>query len=60
MFRTTLARQVRLFSTSPRVQKSVIDSAKETAKTIDKSVSSKIVQGIEKAGTYPRFKLNYL
>ncbi|KJX93390.1 hypothetical protein TI39_contig4323g00003 [Zymoseptoria brevis] len=47
MFRQTLLRQSRLFSTSVRVQKSAVEAAKDTITTADKAVSQKIVQGIE-------------
>lgn len=51
MFRQQLARNVRLFSTSVRVQnKGPIDAAKETLQSVDKTVSQKIVSGIEKGG----------
>lgn len=50
MFRQTLLRQTRLFSTSVRVQKSAVDAAKDTIKSADKAVSQKIVQGIEATG----------
>lgn len=50
MFRQTLARNVRLFSTSVRTQKSAVDAAKDAAKTVDKTVSQTIVKGIEGAG----------
>jgi hypothetical protein len=51
MFRQAIARQARLFSTSVPVRKSAVDSAKEAAQAVDKTVSQKIVQGIEGAGT---------
>lgn len=50
MFRQQLARNVRLFSTSVRVQKGPVDAAKDTLKTVDKTVSQTIVAGIEKGG----------
>jgi hypothetical protein len=55
MFRQTLLRQTRLFSTSVRVQKSAVDAAKDTIKSADKAVSQKIVQGIEATGMSPSF-----
>lgn len=51
MFRTTIARNARLFTTSARFQKSVVDSAKDTAKKVDRTVSDEIVKGIETGGT---------
>lgn len=51
MFRQTVARNVRLFSTSVRVQKGPVEAAKDTVKTVDKTVSQTIVKGIEKGGT---------
>lgn len=52
MFRTQLTRQVRLFSTSPIVRKSPVETVKDAAKTVDRAVSDKVVKGIEKGGTY--------
>ena len=45
-----LARQARLFTTSPYRQ-SVLDSAKEAAKKVDRTVSDAAVKGIETGGT---------
>lgn len=50
MFRTQIARQARLFSTSPIVRKSPVETVKDAAKTVDRAVSDKIVKGIEKGG----------
>ncbi|KAI9666249.1 MAG: hypothetical protein M1821_004184 [Bathelium mastoideum] len=47
MLRTTITRQARLFSTSPRVQKTVVDSAKDAVKKVDRTVSDAAVKGIE-------------
>ena len=44
-----LARQARLFTTSPYRQ-SVLDSAKDAAKKVDRTVSDAAVKGIEKGG----------
>jgi hypothetical protein len=52
MFRTQLARQVRLFSTSPIVRKSPVESVKDAAKTVDRTISDQVVKGIEKGGMY--------
>nr|POE64858.1 hypothetical protein CFP56_69550 [Quercus suber] len=49
MFRQAIARQARLFSTSPIVRKSAVDSAKETVQAADKTVAQQIVKGIESA-----------
>ena len=46
-----LARQARLFTTSPYRQ-SVVDSAKDTLKKVDRSVSDAAVKGIEKGGMF--------
>merc|ERR1719296_270147 len=51
MFRsiaTTASRNARLFSTAPALRKSALDSAKETAKSVDQTISAKAVSGIEK------------
>lgn len=50
MLRTTIARQARLFTTAPRLQKSTVEAVKDTAVKADKTVSEKIVQGIELGG----------
>ena len=52
MYRQTMLRQARLFSTSVRVRKSAVDQAKEALSSVDKSVAQTIVKGIEKGGTY--------
>lgn len=52
MFRQAVARNARLFSTSVRAQKSVVDSAKDAIKGVDKTVSQAAVKGIEKGGMY--------
>ena len=44
-----LARQTRFLSSSP-LRASVIDSAKDTAKKVDRTVSDAAVKGIEKGG----------
>lgn len=48
MFRTTLARNVRLFSTNVRLNKSAVDTAKESVEKVDRTVSDQLVKGIEK------------
>ena len=50
MLRTSLTRQARLFSTSPAVRKSVVDSAKDAAKKVDRTISDAAVKGIETGG----------
>lgn len=50
MFRQQLTRQVRLFSTTPTVRKSVVDSVKDAAKAVDQTISGAAVKGIEKGG----------
>jgi len=52
MYRQAIARQARLFSTSPRVRKSALDQAKEAVQNVDKSVAQTIVKGIEKGGMF--------
>jgi len=52
MYRQIIARQARLFSTSPRVRKSALDQAKEAVQNADKSVAQTIVKGIEKGGMF--------
>nr|POE93244.1 hypothetical protein CFP56_19256 [Quercus suber] len=49
MFRQAIARQARLFSTTPIIRKSAVDTAKETVQTADKTVAQQIVKGIESA-----------
>ena len=44
-----LARQARLFTTSPHRQ-SVLDTAKDTVKKVDRTVADAAVKGIEKGG----------
>ena len=51
MFRQSLLRQARLFSTSAPIRKSAIDAVKDTAKAVDQTVSQQAVKGIETAGT---------
>ena len=51
MYRQLLARQARLFTTSVRVRKSVLDTAKDTLKDVDKTVSQTLVKGIDAGGT---------
>jgi uncharacterized protein YjbJ (UPF0337 family) len=47
MLRTSLTRQARLFSTSSAIRKSVVDSAKDVAKKVDRTISDAAVKGIE-------------
>jgi hypothetical protein len=51
MFRTQIARQARLFSTSPIVRKGPVEAVKDAAKVVDRTVSNIAVKGIEKGGT---------
>lgn len=55
MIRATLARQsgLRLFTTSARYQKSVTDTIKDAAKSVDQTVANAAVKGIEAAGKLP-------
>lgn len=52
MFRQQLARQVRLFSTTPVARKSPVETIKDAAKAVDRTISGAAVKGIEKGGTY--------
>lgn len=56
MFRQQIARQARLFSTTPIARKTVVDSVKDSvkdaAKAVDRTISGAAVKGIEKGGTY--------
>lgn len=52
MFRQTITRQARLFSTTPIFRKSAVDTAKETVQAADKTVSQQIVKGIEASGIF--------
>jgi len=47
MFRTAITRQARLFSTSPIVRKSPVETVKDAAKAVDRKVSDAAVKGIE-------------
>ncbi|ORY12732.1 hypothetical protein BCR34DRAFT_482229 [Clohesyomyces aquaticus] len=50
MFRSAIARQARLFSTSPIVRKSPVETVKDAAKAVDRTISDAAVKGIEKGG----------
>ena len=52
MYRQAFARQARLFSTSVRTRKSAIDTVKEAAQNVDKTVSQTLVKGIETGGMH--------
>lgn len=52
MFRQQIVRQVRLFSTTPVARKSPVETVKDAAKAIDRTISGAAVKGIEKGGTY--------
>jgi len=52
MFRQQIARQARLFSTTPIARKSPVEVIKDAAKAVDKTISGAAVKGIEKGGTY--------
>jgi hypothetical protein len=52
MFRQQIARQARLFSTTPVTRKSPVEAIKDAAKAVDKTISGAAVKGIEKGGTY--------
>jgi len=44
--------QARLFSTSPVARKSVVDSAKDVLKAVDRTVSDAAVKSIETGGKF--------
>ncbi|PZD41372.1 hypothetical protein A1F97_04386 [Pyrenophora tritici-repentis] len=48
MFRQQIARQARLFSTTPVARKSPVEVIKDAAKAVDKTISGAAVKGIEK------------
>jgi len=54
MLRITLTRQAttatRLFSTVPYLQKGPIETVKDAAKKVDRTISDGLVQGIDKTG----------
>lgn len=52
MFRQAVARNVRLFSTTPAFRKGPVETAKDAAKSVDRTVSDTIVKGIEKGGKH--------
>lgn len=52
MFRAAVARNVRLFSTNVRLQKSATESVKDGLKAVDRTVSDAAVKGIEKGGMF--------
>ena len=47
MFRQQITRQVRLFSTTPIARKSPVETIKDAAKAVDKTISGAAVKGIE-------------
>jgi len=47
MYRTAIARQARLLSTSTRLQKGPVETAKDALKKVDRAVSDVAVKGIE-------------
>lgn len=48
---TTSIAQRAAFSTASPLHKTVVDSAKDTLKTVDRAVSDKLVDGIDTAST---------
>jgi hypothetical protein len=50
MFRTAIARQARLFTTTTRSQKGVVDTGKDVLKKVDRTVADAAVKGIETGG----------
>jgi hypothetical protein len=55
MFRQQIARQARLFSTTPVARKSPVETIKDAAKAVDRTISGAAVKGIEKGGTCTPF-----
>lgn len=54
MYRSAIARQTRLFSTSVYLRKGPVEGAKDAVKQVDRTVSDAAVKGIEKGGKpYP-------
>jgi hypothetical protein len=51
MFRSSIIRNARLFSTNARLQKSAVDTIKEAAQAVDRTISDAAVKGIETGGT---------
>ncbi|KAI6838649.1 hypothetical protein KC332_g2679 [Hortaea werneckii] len=49
MFRQTITKQARLFSTSVPARKSTVDSVKEGLHNVDKTISQQAVKGIDAA-----------
>jgi hypothetical protein len=52
MFRQQIARQARLFSTTPIARKSPVETIKDAAKAVDRTLSGAAVKGIEKGGKF--------
>ncbi|KAF1839735.1 hypothetical protein BDW02DRAFT_563785 [Decorospora gaudefroyi] len=48
MFRQQFVRQARLFSTTPVARKSPVETIKDAAKAVDRTISGAAVKGIEK------------
>merc|ERR1712227_702002 len=48
MFRSTIIRNARLFSTNARFQKSAAETVKDAAQAVDRTISDAAVKGIEK------------
>ncbi|KAF2849260.1 hypothetical protein T440DRAFT_469365 [Plenodomus tracheiphilus IPT5] len=48
MFRQQIVRQARLFSTTPIARKSPVETIKDAAKAVDRTISGAAVKGIEK------------
>ena len=55
MIRQAAIRNVRLFSTSVRLRKDPITTAKDAVKQVDRTVSQGAVKGIEKGGKFLNF-----
>lgn len=52
MFRQTITKQARLFSTSVPARKSTVDSVKEGLHNVDKTISQQAVKGIDAASKH--------
>jgi hypothetical protein len=50
MYRSAILRHTRLLSTTARLHKGPVEAAKDTLKSVDRTVSDVAVAGIEKGG----------
>ena len=59
MFRQTIIRNARLFSTNARLQKSATETVKDTLKAVDRTVSDAAVKGISKGGMLSSLNVSF-